>query len=345
MRPYRPPILLLLLTVIMGSFVYTAHAVAATFGTRTLLFGSQGEDVALLQGFLNGVGYQAGPVDGIFGGKTQKGTQSFQQEKGLTPDGVVGPQTFATIEKAQKTPATNRYLARPGDSLYTIARRYGTTVTALKQANILTGDTIYAGQYLTLPGVGPVTPWGKQAPGERDRPLTDVQAAKGIPVPVPDLTIVVDKSDHTLSLFSGGVWLKSYRADFGDGGPGDKEVSGDHRTPEGWFYVSERSVLDPPDYYLGSRWLRLSYPGMEDAERGLGQGLIDWPTYEAVVAANAGFATPPQQTALGGGIGIHGGSVPEFGEDWTWGCIGLANADVEEFFDQVRIGTPVVIVP
>ncbi|MHB8156092.1 MAG: L,D-transpeptidase [Desulfocucumaceae bacterium] len=36
------------------------------------------------------------------------------------------------------------------------------------------------------------------------------------------------------------------------------------------------------------------------------------------------------------------------GQDWhtrggTYGCIGLANRDVEEFYDYVVIGTPVVI--
>jgi LysM repeat protein len=38
-----------------------------------------------------------------------------------------------------------------GDTLYSIARRYGTTVDAIKRANGITGNTIYAGRSLCIP--------------------------------------------------------------------------------------------------------------------------------------------------------------------------------------------------
>ncbi len=44
------------------------------------------------------------------------------------------------------------YKVRSGDSLWTIARRHGTTVDALKRINGLSGSRIYAGQRLTMPG-------------------------------------------------------------------------------------------------------------------------------------------------------------------------------------------------
>jgi len=175
--------------------------------------------------------------------------------------------------------------------------------------------------------------------------LRAILAKKGIPSPIPNLWILVDKSDHTLSLFSGDTWLKSYHVELGDGGWGDKRVAGDHRTPEGRFYVCQRTVISPPDYYLGSRWLRLSYPNAEHARRGLAQGLIDQSTYNAIMRALAYRAVPPQYTALGGGIGIHGGDIPSFSRDWTWGCVGMSNRDVEEIYDYVGIGTQVIIKP
>ena len=180
-------------------------------------------------------------------------------------------------------------------------------------------------------------------PVKQSKPLREVLREKGVAVPVTEVTIVVDKSAHTLTLYSQGTWLKSYPAAIGDGGDGDKEVAGDHRTPEGTFYICEKAVLDPPDEYLGSRWMRLSYPSIEDAARGLEQQLIDRQTYDAIIAACVGGQTPPQNTALGGGIGIHGGSKPEWGSHWTWGCIGLANSDIEDFYDYVPVGTRVVI--
>ncbi len=44
-----------------------------------------------------------------------------------------------------------RYMVRAGDSLWTIARRHGTTVPKLKAANNIRGSRIYAGQLLTVP--------------------------------------------------------------------------------------------------------------------------------------------------------------------------------------------------
>jgi LysM repeat protein len=49
-------------------------------------------------------------------------------------------------------------VVRPGETLYTLARRYGTTVNALRRPNCLTGDQIYAGQSLYVPGVVVIPP-------------------------------------------------------------------------------------------------------------------------------------------------------------------------------------------
>ncbi len=47
---------------------------------------------------------------------------------------------------------TARYTVQPGDTLSQIARRFGTSVSAIKSRNSLSGDTIYVGQKLTLSG-------------------------------------------------------------------------------------------------------------------------------------------------------------------------------------------------
>jgi len=52
------------------------------------------------------------------------------------------------------------YVVQRGDTLYSIARRYGTTVYALMVANGLRGTTIYVGQRLVIPGTG--APWPSQ---------------------------------------------------------------------------------------------------------------------------------------------------------------------------------------
>jgi len=94
---------------------------------------------------------------------------------------------------------------------------------------------------------------------------------------------------------------------------------------------------------LGSRWMLLSYPNLEAAERGLNSGLIDEKTYNKVKSANLDKRTPPQDTILGSAIGIHGGAKENLRKDWTAGCVGMYDKDVEEIFEFVKIGTPVFI--
>jgi N-acetylmuramoyl-L-alanine amidase len=50
-----------------------------------------GEDVAQLQRELNALGFDAGPVDGIFGSEALQAVLDFQQNRHLPEDGIVGP--------------------------------------------------------------------------------------------------------------------------------------------------------------------------------------------------------------------------------------------------------------
>lgn len=68
--------------------------------TRTLSFGMRGTDVVQLQNFLIARGnLTAGNNTGYFGGLTQAAVQSFQKAQGISPIGIVGPQTRAAIAR------------------------------------------------------------------------------------------------------------------------------------------------------------------------------------------------------------------------------------------------------
>lgn len=57
------------------------------------------------------------------------------------------------------TPQPTVYIVQPGDTLTSIARRFGTTVQAIAQANhIVNPNRIYVGQRLVIPGVPPTQP-------------------------------------------------------------------------------------------------------------------------------------------------------------------------------------------
>lgn len=59
--------------------------------------GNKGEAVKDLQRALCRKGVMI-PVDGDFGPKTEKAVQDFQRSRGLNPDGIVGPLTWANLE-------------------------------------------------------------------------------------------------------------------------------------------------------------------------------------------------------------------------------------------------------
>ena len=68
--------------------------------------GSTGEEVMALQKTLMAKGINPGPIDGIFGPKTEDAVKRYQERSGLEADGIVGPKTFAALEgKVAEAPA------------------------------------------------------------------------------------------------------------------------------------------------------------------------------------------------------------------------------------------------
>jgi len=59
--------------------------------------GSRGEPVEALQKKLLGQGINPGPVDGVFGPKTEEALKRFQERQGLDADGIAGPKTLAAL--------------------------------------------------------------------------------------------------------------------------------------------------------------------------------------------------------------------------------------------------------
>jgi len=149
--------------------------------------------------------------------------------------------------------------------------------------------------------------------------------------------IIIHKKRRKLELFDGKTLVKTYEIVLGKTPVGDKEIEGDGRTPEGKFYVFTKN--DKSKFHLS---LGLSYPNLEDAERGLSAGLITKAEYDAIAEAIAEKKMPPQTTKLGGEIYIHGGGTDG---DWTQGCVALADDDIKKLFDSIPVGTPVRILP
>ncbi len=129
--------------------------------------------------------------------------------------------------------------------------------------------------------------------------------------------IRVDKSERRMELLRGGKVVRRYRVMLGDAPVGAKRQQGDERTPEGRYTITFRNGASR--FHLS---LRVSYP--DEADKA-------W--------AKAHGVDP------GGDIMIHGGTPPGYGRDWTDGCIAVTNAEIEEIWRLVPVGTPITISP
>ena len=170
------------------------------------------------------------------------------------------------------------YEVRPGDTLIEIASKYNTNYEFIVRINNKHRTSIRVGERLKI--------------------------LKG------NVSVLVDKSDYTLTLLLDGHFIKQYPI-----GTGKSD-----RTPEGKFIVDNKLInpvwyspdgiyqFGDPENVLGTRWI-----GFEDKK-----GLY--------------------------GYGIHGTTDPDsIGRQMSNGCIRLKNEDVEDLFDYVKPKMTVVI--
>ena len=117
--------------------------------------------------------------------------------------------------------------------------------------------------------------------------------------------------------------------------------SAHYRIPEGTFFVT--GLNDESSYY---RAFVISYPGPTHRSAGSKPGSSRRPSTTRIVRADQDGVdrTPPMGTRLGGLIEIHGsGSGRQ--RAWTRGCVALRNVHMDELWEIVGVGTPVVIEP
>jgi murein L,D-transpeptidase YafK len=155
----------------------------------------------------------------------------------------------------------------------------------------------------------------------------------------------IDKSDRLLRVKWANETYRQFTVAWGRGGPGRKRRQGDKRTPEGIYRIVGFNDSDKFHFFM-----RLNYPNVKDAFYGLNNKLITQDEFDRIIESLKSGGLPPQDTELGGAIGIHG--VGEENEkklkihsrmNWTQGCMALTNAEISELRNYVSIGTEVVI--
>lgn len=140
-------ILLFCTTVALAQTDSRSEPVVYELGDRILTLGSWGADVFALQQQLIRLGYDIA-ADGLFGKETQLAVQSLQVANGLVPDGIVGPATLAALQSQY---GTIEYVVQPGDSLWSLSKRFDTTMEDIFTLNRLTTTVLRVGQVLQIP--------------------------------------------------------------------------------------------------------------------------------------------------------------------------------------------------
>lgn len=170
------------------------------------------------------------------------------------------------------------YEVKPGDSLVKIANKFDTSYEFIMRIN--------------------------------KKPRTLIKIGERLKILKGGISLLVDKSDYTLTILLDGHFIKQYPIGIGKS----------NKTPVGVFAVDNK-LINPtwyspegvykyghPKNVLGTRWI-----GFEDKD-----GLY--------------------------GYGIHGTTEPDsIGKDMSNGCIRLKNENVEELFDFVKEKTRVVM--
>lgn len=160
-----------------------------------------------------------------------------------------------------------------------------------------------------------------------------------------DLWVLVETGKLRLSVLQGDTVQRTYNnISIGRRGTTPDKLRGDDRTPLGEFRIV-RITEDSPFH----RFLGLDYPDPQRAQRAQQAGTINQGQLAAIRRARKARQEPPQNTALGGYIGIHGVGRGDLAvhEDfnWTHGCIALTNAQIDDLSVWVGIGTRVIIKP
>ena len=155
--------------------------------------------------------------------------------------------------------------------------------------------------------------------------------------------VLVDTDKHVLTVMQDGKELERFEhIAIGRGGPSTLRRKGDGSTPIGRYRIAWVNEDSPFRTFFG-----FDFPSPADAERGHEAGIIDDRDLARIKAAARSGQVPPQDTPLGGRLGIHGigGGDPRMHREfnWTQGCIALTNQQVDRLARWIGKGTQVEV--
>ena len=155
--------------------------------------------------------------------------------------------------------------------------------------------------------------------------------------------LLVDTVNLRLMVMRGSEVMHTYEGiSIGRDGVTREKFLGDQRTPVGRFRIAW--IREESGFH---RFLGLNYPDRKRAWRARENMQLEEGDWHAIRRAHESGGIPPQNTPLGGQIGIHGigeGDPEIHGMfNWTNGCVALTNEQLDDLTKRVHIGTRVDI--
>ncbi len=161
--------------------------------------------------------------------------------------------------------------------------------------------------------------------------------------PFDEYWILIDTKKLTLDVYNGEEHvIKFPRIAIGSNGAARHRRRGDRKTPIGRYQIIELDAKSRFRFFMG-----LNYPNHGQVEQAYRDKVITSWDYQRLRESFREGSIPPQDTPMGGDIGIHGlgTSSRELHAiaNWTQGCIAVTNEEIDELRHYVKIGTLVVI--
>lgn len=158
-----------------------------------------------------------------------------------------------------------------------------------------------------------------------------------------EVWLLVDDTTATMRVYRGDQEIERFSpVSLGRGGAKLMRTRGDRTTPTGEFRINWINFDSRFHIFLG-----LDYPTLTHARQAREAGILSEGEFFDYLTYYRRYGSPPQDTVLGGNIGIHGlgKSDPEVHRrfHWTDGCVAVTNAQIERLAELVRVGTKVII--
>ncbi|WP_108444588.1 L,D-transpeptidase family protein [Halomonas denitrificans] len=174
-------------------------------------------------------------------------------------------------------------------------------------------------------------------------PMDDLLSQAIVPRHGGERWVLVDDDEASLEIYQGSRVLERFPSvSLGRGGARPQRRQGDRATPLGEFRVNRFNRRSKFHIFIG-----LDYPTPTHARMALESGVYSQQDYDDYFSYYRRHGYPPQDTVLGGFIGIHG--LGEGDPDihrrfhWTDGCVAVTDPQVERLSSLIDIGTRVVI--